>query len=312
MKNRSYDKKIFRLVSILNKLDTKGKVKTSELAKEFNVSVRSIQRDLELLNMTGFPLVMVDKGTHAFMEGFSLRKLTLSQKEASLLSILYEMSKELGKDFQDSFKDILQKVLQNNESSFYIKMPAKTKENTNIPFVKELNLAIAECRQVELYYLKDGKEKWFKVNPLKIAFFEGFWYLVSEINNKHWIIKFRLDKIKELKALDQTFEPPENIKTILDQSINIWFSEKRDKKIKLRINKEVAHFFKERQYFPLQRIVKENKDGALIIECTACEYQEVIPTILKWIPYIKVVKPNELHNKTIKRIEMYKRREDAQ
>jgi len=39
-KTKSYDKKIFRLWSILNKLDTGGRVYTAKLAKDFNVSMR--------------------------------------------------------------------------------------------------------------------------------------------------------------------------------------------------------------------------------------------------------------------------------
>ncbi|MBU0896722.1 MAG: HTH domain-containing protein, partial [Candidatus Omnitrophica bacterium] len=57
MKNKSYDKKIFRLLFILNKLETRKKVSTSDLAKEFNVSLRTVQRDIELLSMAGFPLI---------------------------------------------------------------------------------------------------------------------------------------------------------------------------------------------------------------------------------------------------------------
>ena len=62
MKNKNYDKKIFRLVSILNKLNGGGKVRSIELAEEFNVSIRSVQRDLDLLNLTGFPLDTQEKG----------------------------------------------------------------------------------------------------------------------------------------------------------------------------------------------------------------------------------------------------------
>ena len=54
MKNDSYDKKIFRLVYILNKLSNREKITTANLSHEFNVTVRTVQRDLELLSMTGF------------------------------------------------------------------------------------------------------------------------------------------------------------------------------------------------------------------------------------------------------------------
>ena len=50
------DKKYYRILNILNRLNA-GPVSTSELASEFNVSPRSVQRDIERINMTGFSLV---------------------------------------------------------------------------------------------------------------------------------------------------------------------------------------------------------------------------------------------------------------
>ena len=81
---------------------------------------------------------------------------------------------------------------------------------------------------------------------------------------------------------------------MLDQSVNIWFAEKRDKKVVLKVHKDAGHFFKQRVYFPLQKIKKENKDGSLILKTKVCHYMEAIPTIFQWIPYVKVVEPKEL------------------
>ncbi|MCF7875196.1 MAG: transcriptional regulator [Candidatus Omnitrophica bacterium] len=307
MKNKSYDKKIFRLLFILNKLESKGKVKTSELADEFNVSIRSVQRDLELLNMTGFPLVMLDKGIHSFAEGFSLKKMSVSNEEASLLSFFYEMTKELGKNFEDSFRGILRKVItQEGESSFYAKMPEGIKFNQGLPFFKELNSAIEDSKTVEFYYFTQEKEKWFRVDPLKIIFFDGFWYLLSRVHGKDWILKFRLENIRKLKILNKCFEMPANLKTMLDESVNIWFSEKRDKKIKLKVDKGAARYFRQKIYFPLQKIKKENKDGSLLIESIACDYEEVIPIVLRWIPYVVIISPKAAVEQISDKLKKYK------
>ena len=295
-KNKEYDKKIFRLLYILNRLDKGGKVSTRRLAKEFNVTLRTVQRDLELLNMTGFPLESLEKGYHSFAEGFSLGKVMASEEEASLLSFLYEIAKSLGENFEESFQGILRKVLaEGEESSFYVKIPEGVKLDKEFPHLKDLELAIEECRKIELSYLtKEGEVKQFKVHPLKIIFFEGFWYLLTRIDEKEWIVKFRLENIKEVTVLDEYFALPENLKTMLDQSVNIWFSEKRDKKVVLKVDKDIARFFKQRTFFPLQEIKKENKDGSMLVESTVGHYMEVIPTIFKWLPRITVVKPKEL------------------
>jgi len=108
------------------------------------------------------------------------------------------------------------------------------------------------------------------------------------------VITLRLENIKELEILDEHFSPRKDLNTILDESINAWFSEKRDKKITLKIDKEVARYFKQRVYFPLQKITKENKDGSLRIETIISQYEEIIPIVFRWIPYVHVTGPKEL------------------
>ena len=73
-KNKDYDKRIFRLLYILNKLDSSKSVSTKELAEEFNVSIRTVQRDLELLNLSGFLLTSPQRGFYKFEDGYSLKK----------------------------------------------------------------------------------------------------------------------------------------------------------------------------------------------------------------------------------------------
>ena len=47
-------------------------------------------------------------------------------------------------------------------------------------------------------------------------------------------------------------------------------------------------------YVPYQTITKENKDGSLIVEAKASQFMEVIPSILRWIPFITVLQPDDL------------------
>ncbi len=294
-KNTSYDKKVFRLFFILNQLDLRRKVSTSELAKEFNVSPRTVQRDIVLLNTTGFPITSLEKGYHSFMEGFSLKKMMLTREEASLLSFLHDISKSLGEKFEDSFSSILKKVVSKElDSAFYLKLPEGSKISKDFPYIKELEEAVKDNIKIILHYKTPEKEGDYRVCPLKIIFFDGFWYLLAQVDGKDWIIKFRLENIRNIELLDEYFIPPRNLSTFLDQSVNIWFTEKRDKQVVLKVDKEAARYFKQQVYFPLQKITKENRDGSLIIESKICHNEEILSIIFRWIPYVQVVKPNDL------------------
>jgi predicted DNA-binding transcriptional regulator YafY len=305
-KNTSYDKKVFRLFFILNQLDSRKKVSTGELAKEFNVSLRTVQRDIVLLNTTGFPIISFEKGYHSFMEGFSLKKMMLTKEEASLLSFLHDISKSLGGKFEDSFSSILKKVISKEPvSAFYVKLPEGSKINRNFPYIKELEDAVKNNMKIALHYKTPEKEGDYRVCPLKIIFFDGFWYLLVKVDGKDWIRTFRLENIRNIELLDEYFTSPKNLSTFLDQSVNIWFTEKRDKQVVLKIDKEAARYFKQQVYFPLQKITKENRDGSLRIETKICHNEEIIYTIFRWIPYVHVIEPKGLKKEIKEKITEY-------
>ncbi len=70
------------------------------------------------------------------------------------------------------------------------------------------------------------------------------------------------------------------MKAMLDESVNIWFSDQRNKKVLLKVDKEAARFFKTKKYLPLQKIVKQNKDGSMLVQAMVAQDMEVLPTIL--------------------------------
>ena len=306
MKPKSYDKKIFRLWAMLNKLDSGKKVCTTELAKEFNVSIRSIQRDVELLNMVGFPVISCGKGCYAFTEGFSLKRIMISEEDASLLSFLYEIAKSLGGKFEDSFNGILKKLLKyDSESSFYFKVPEGIKLSKEYPFIEEIEESIEGNRKLNIEYISDGKKKNYLTEPLKIIYYDGFWYMLARINDKDPLRKFRLDSIKAVASTEDYYDIPNNLKTMLDESVNVWFDEKEKKKVVLKVDKRVSRYFKKKKYFPMQAIRKENKDGSITLEASCSDDMEVIPTVLHWIPWVKVVSPDEIGDKVISLIKNY-------
>jgi len=295
--NKDYAKKIMRLMFILNKLNGAGRVRSSELCEEFNVNIRTIQRDLELLNNAGFPVMSLEKGVYSFTEGFSLKKLMLSNEEASLISFFHEIADSLGKNFSESFHSLANKLLsRDDDSPFYVKMPTTQAHMKNFPFVKELEQAIDDCQKVSLTYEVEKGTEVFKLSPVKLINFEGFWYLLAMPEGKRAYWKFRSEKIKGLELLNENFDPPRNLKAILDRSVNIWFSGDPGEKIVLEIDKDAAHYFKKKIYFPEQRIVKEKKDGTLVLE-TRANFNEVMRTIIHWIPDIRVIQPKDLDEK---------------
>ena len=292
---KNYDKRIFRFVWILNKLSNGNAVTTAELSVEFNVSNRTVQRDIKLLSEAGFPIISDGVGNHFFMDGFSLKKALLTHEEASLIAAMYEMSSSLGDTFKASFNEIYHKILASDfNTPYYVKLQSCVHDKENI-IIKTVEKAIESNKKIVVKYKSKDGIKEYGLSPLKLVFYDGFWYVLAFSVSKQIFKKFRLDYIKSAKLLTEQFTPPENIKALLDESINIWFSS-TDKLIdvKLKISIESASYFKERKYFPYQKSIKENKDGSLIILTKVSCFQEILPTLKKWIPHIIVISPKKL------------------
>jgi len=290
-KNKDYFKKLFRLVRILNRLETEGKVSPRELADEFNVTIRTAQRDIELINMAEFPLVTMTKGSYTFMPGFSLKQLPMSSEEASLLAFLCDIAKSMGGNFEKSFRSLHSKVVLSSSGTSPFHAISSITPKQDFPFMDDVRTAIEECRKTEIRYF-NGKA--YRLQPLKIVYFDGFWYLFAHVEGRKYNQTFRLDRITAVELLEETFEPPKNIDKLLEAKKSIWFGLKPNVKVLLRVSADVAPYFKAAAYLPQQKIIRAEKTGGLLVEARVSHFMEVMPMILKWIPHIVVVKPQQL------------------
>lgn len=306
MSTGNYEKKIFRLLSILNRLDNRGKVKIIDLAKEFKVSVRSIQRDFKLLSEVGFP---VDRDSETcvyhFVEGFNIGKSRLSEKEWALLLSFKGMAEKIGPPFDKLMHSIVQKNLHPAGICdwFYFKV----EESASVPdFEGLLSTLIEAIRNKEIiaftYSVYSDYE--VQIKPFKIAQFSGFWYLVGEDTADEVIKKYALDRIKKPKETGKYFATtPEDLDKILDESFNVWFGQKRGKKVVVEVSEEVADYFKRKKWFPNQEIIEEKKNGNLIISYMVSDYMEILPFLKSWIPNLTVTHPQKLKRKLREELE---------
>lgn len=286
--------KLTRLLYELNALD-KGPIRLKDMAAETGVAVRTIQRDMNDIQEADFPLWNPDPGVYAFTEGFSLERMKLSSAEASILVLMSDMASSLGGNFGHSFTMLKNRLLATpQDNPFFIKMNSGEMYK-DTPITRTLEDSIRAREWVTVCY-KGGKQACYPVRPLKLLWSEGFWYLLS-LTDDDKLLKFRLEKISSAKEMGKFFKYDKNIDKILKESTNVWFEKERPLAVQLEVSAECAHFFKQKNYFPLQKLEKELKDGRVVISCKAAKEEEILPTILHWLPHIKVVSPISLHKR---------------
>ncbi len=270
----------------------------AELAKELDVSTKTIQRDLyEVL-----------KGLGAVKEGRNWKidpKLAnddLNTNERLILGILDEMAKSAGKIFYSKAHSLLTQITQQLEHPIFANVNGEYLEEKNIELFENIEKAIKEKNEIKFDYEKYN----FHVKPLKLAFFDGFWYLLALHihNNKETFKKYHLKTIRNVQALNKTFEIPALVEERLKYANSVWFNLDEQFVVRLFIDKEIKKYF-ERKPLRGQTIIGEDKDGSIEIEIKISNTMEILPLILYYIPYIKVLEPQSLADEIKDRVQGY-------
>ncbi len=270
----------------------------TELAKELDVSTKTIQRDLyEVLNSFG-----------AIKEGRTWKidpKLTqdnLASNEKLILGILDEMAKSAGNLFYSKAHSLLSQITQQLEHPIFTNVNGEYLEDKTVALFEQIEIAIKDKNEIKFDYEKYN----FHVKPLKLAFFDGFWYLLAlhVKKNKEEFKKYHLKTIKKVEVLSTKFEIPALVEERLKFANSVWFNLDEQYSVRLFIDKQIRKYF-ERKPLRGQSIIGEDKDGSIEIEIKISNNMEIIPLILYYIPYIKVLEPQHLADEIKDRVQWY-------
>jgi len=293
-RDKKVQTKLIRLGQILRIFMEKEKVSSAWLAEYFRTTPRTIQRDLLLLKESGFPLHEEKKGTYCFSRDLVKNLEVFDDTELALMVALKNIVGQLGKPFQKAADDVLDRLYDCVTS-----MPVFVKIDDAIPmgpsFINRMVKAIREKRQVSFQYGGNKGSHPVQMEPYRVVYFSGFWYLIGNEPATGILKRYALDRIKDFRLLKYGFDTiPEDIDTVLRGSANIWFSGEKNLEVKVLIDSRVSHYFKRRKMFPTQEIKEERPDGSIIVTFRV-GYYEAIRNILKsWIPDIIILEPEEL------------------
>lgn len=206
-----------RLLSILTILKSKRIITGTELAKKFDVSLRTIYRDIKKLEASGVPIITIEGRGYSIMDGYSVAPIMFNEMEVNALITAEQLIAQTNDDsLIKHFEQTLQKIKSVFKSSLKIQgellnrkmmvLKNKTEEvkSTSLSYIQ---MAITNFRVTELTYQALGKETSFrKIEPLAIYSYEEKWIVIGWCRLRQDFRSFRLDRIQHFKILEETFE----------------------------------------------------------------------------------------------------------
>lgn len=298
-----YDKTMRRLTVILQKLYEGKSLSVTELAEEFGVSTRTIQRDFND-KLIQFPIIK-DGKKWKMRDGFHLEKLK-SVEDQLVLDMLEKLSENLGNSFAQRAKSILSKIKNPVVSPIYTSLGIED-IGEHIVDINLIEQSIIEKSILTCKYRIDSKVYDIGLKPLKIANFEGFWYLIALDSRNNILKKYHIKSMSNIIVLDKKFTRSKELNESLQNAINIWFSiENEPFDIVLHVDTDIAKYFQRKPISKSQIISSINsQDGSIEITLKITHEMEIIPIILRWIPYIRVLEPEWLREDIMKKVEVY-------
>lgn len=213
-------KRFDRIVEILIQLQSKRVVKAQELADRFDVSLRTIYRDIKSLEQAGVPLIGEAGMGYSIMDGYRLPPVTFSKEEA----LCFVATEKLAEKYLDQtsaaqYASALMKIkaiLKSHDQDLVTNMQDQIimrKQHVpifpeKVPHVLSTAIeAIANKKQITILYqgIKDDAAQHRVIEPIGIVHEIGYWYIVAYCLQRHDFRQFRSDRIDDITSSEIPF-----------------------------------------------------------------------------------------------------------
>lgn len=290
MKENRYFQMIYLLLE-------KGSMTAPELADYFEVSVRTIYRDIDILSSAGIPVYATrgKGGGISIQDNFVLKKSILSEQEQTQILMALQGIRIVEDEYTRTLLSKLSSVFQKqNVNWLEIDFSSWTKSGAGKDNFQKLQSAIFKSKIVAFHYYS-GKGEVIKrvVEPLKLVFKSTDWYLYGYCSTRNDFRFFKLTRIRNLEITNDEY-----VRSIPEQ---IFVEEEKFEmetvKVMLLFDKSMSF----RVYDKFDDEVTENQDGSLLVETVMPNNELLISHILSWGDKVEVISPQNIRNKVSER-----------
>lgn len=200
--------KIDRLIGILSFLLQRERVTASELAEEFEVARRTIDRDVEDLNRAGIPVAAQrGKGGGLYiMDGYTLDKTLLNRTD--MLAILTGLKSLDSVEGTNKYRQLMNKLSSDGgkETDSMIIDLSMWSKDAIAPKIELMRTAIEKSETVRFEYISPEGTTKREIEPYRLVYQWSSWYVWGWCKTREDYRMFRLSRIVDAEATGNTFE----------------------------------------------------------------------------------------------------------
>ncbi|MFR2740982.1 MAG: helix-turn-helix transcriptional regulator [[Clostridium] innocuum] len=297
------ENRYFQMIYLL--LD-KGQMTAPELADYFEVSIRTIYRDIDILSAAGIPIYATQGkgGGIAIQDSYVLKKSLLSEQEQKQILMALQGIRVLEDEQINMLLSKLSGVFQRQQGNWLeIDFSTWTKSGAGKHNFQLLQSAIWKSRIVSFsYYSGKGEQTKRIIEPHKLVFKTSDWYLYGYCTLRKDFRFFKLTRIRDLKLQDAEYmrETPEHIFERSDEF------EMKTVQVTLLFDARMSH----EVYEKFDEEVSEQEDGSLLVTTILPDNELLYSYILSCRDGVEVLSPPYVRDNVRKRVgkilEIYK------
>jgi len=290
--------RLFEIVYIL--LDKKT-VTARELSEHFEVSQRTIYRDVEILSQTGIPIYTTKGkgGGISILSEFVFNKSILSDTEQNeIISALQSLNALNGCSVDPILNKMATLFNKNNSNWIDVDFSHWGSDEMEKEKFKLIKTAILDKKVLDFdYYSSYGEKSTRLIEPLKLMFKGQSWYLYGYCRLKCDYRIFKITRIRNISMKDETFEreTPENIWTETDSGY-----ESRTVNLVLKFEAEMAY----RLYDEFSaEDIGTNPDGSFTVKTSIPQGNWIYGYLMSYGEHVEVLEPEWMKRKIAEKYE---------
>ncbi|MTQ90720.1 MULTISPECIES: helix-turn-helix transcriptional regulator [Streptococcus] len=281
-----------RLFKILYYVLEKGKVTANELAEKYEVSIRTIYRDIDVLSSAGIPIYATQGkgGGIEIADDFVLKKSFLSENEQEQILIALKGLELTNKEYENELLTKLTALFKTKNTNWIeVDFTNWQRSKSYDELFKDIKSAIINKNIVRfIYFSSNKKETSRKVKPIRLLFKGWDWYVYAFCLSRNDFRYFKLSRIKEFEILPNTFEDDFDsivLKKEIEYEETVFVKVKFDREMAFRVYDEVSS------------AIEEDEDGSLYATVELPNDYNLYNYIFSYGDAAEVLEPKEIRDK---------------